>query len=130
MAGSVSDYVHGLEQYLAALKADLHQQLGKVQAPGKALITSCPACNGEHCRDCEDTGLVLMKACPNCGDVGFDVINGQNDHAEMVCGLAVASDGQLTSRGGWRSGCQFVAGLHETGIRSRSGGSTEHGRGQ
>jgi hypothetical protein len=84
---SLSDYLHGIEQQVASLKADLYQQLGDVPAPGKALVTECIGCNGRGCRDCGNTGRELMKACPKCGDVGFDFINGHSEQAGMVCRL-------------------------------------------
>ena len=39
-----------------------------VTAPGTALITRCPECEGGPCQWCDGTGYCVWKACPNCGD--------------------------------------------------------------
>ena len=81
----VADYLHGIEQRVAELKADLYQTLGEIPAPGKAVVTACESCAGLGCRQCNETGKQLLKACPKCGDVGFDFINGRNEADGMVC---------------------------------------------
>lgn len=82
---AVADYIHGIEQRVAQLKDDLYEQLGDVPPPGKAVIEVCAACSGRGCRNCDYAGKRLWKACPKCGDSGFDFINGHNESDGMVC---------------------------------------------
>lgn len=59
-----------------------------VTPPGKARITLCPECHGQagrSCYECHGEGVLLQRACPLCGNVGWDYINGQDEHAGMVC---------------------------------------------
>jgi hypothetical protein len=82
---SVSDYLHGIIQQVEKLRTDLYEVLGDVPPPGKATITTCSACDGRGCNDCDGSGKALWRACPKCGDVGFDYINGVDDADGMVC---------------------------------------------
>ena len=61
-----------------------------VTPPGKARITPCPECNGQPgrpCHECHGQGTLLQRACPLCGDLAWDYINGQNEDAGMTCRL-------------------------------------------
>lgn len=82
---SVVDYLHGIEQRVAQLKADLYQALGDIPPPGKAVFRTCEDCDGVGCYRCGQSGKQLWKACPKCGDLGFDFINGHNESDGMVC---------------------------------------------
>lgn len=82
---SVSDCLHGITHRVAQLKADLYEVLGDVPPPGKAVITTCSACNGRGCHDCGSSGKILWRVCPKCGDIGFDYLNGRDDADGMVC---------------------------------------------
>ena len=82
---SVSDYLHGIMQRVERLKADLYQVLGEVPPAGKACVMTCSACGGRGCSDCGNTGKVLWRACPKCGDIGFDYLNGSNEADGTVC---------------------------------------------
>ena len=82
---SVSDYLHGIALDVDRLKADLYEVLGDVPPPGKAVISGCKDCDGRGCRNCGNTGKLLYRACPKCGDIGFDFINGRDERDGMVC---------------------------------------------
>jgi hypothetical protein len=59
-----------------------------VTPPGKARVIPCPECGGEAGRssyECHGKGVVLQRACPLCGDVGWDFVNGIDDRAGMAC---------------------------------------------
>lgn len=63
-----------------------------VEPPGRAVLERCPDCvngiaGGERCTSCEGTGIQVMRACPVCGDVAFDYVNGCDQDAGMVCRL-------------------------------------------
>jgi hypothetical protein len=64
-----------------------------IAPPGRALIETCPDCTGtgsyrgEECLMCEGTGRCLLRACPACGDVGWDYVNGVDDSEGMACRL-------------------------------------------
>ncbi len=82
---SISDYLHGITQQIESLKADLYEALGDVPSPGNAVITACDDCGGRGCDQCGGTGKVLWKACPKCGDIGIDFINGRDETDGIVC---------------------------------------------
>lgn len=82
---SVSDYLHGIMLQVERLKADLYDVLGDVPPPGKAVVTTCSACDGRRCSSCEGSGKTLWRACPKCGDIGFDYLNGRDEADGMVC---------------------------------------------
>lgn len=76
-----------------------------VTPPGKARITPCPECRGEpgrSCHECRGLGVILQHACPLCGDLGWDYINGVDEGAGMACRVAC---GYKWSGGdpGWRA---------------------------
>lgn len=55
--------------------------------PGKAQIDNCPECKGVPglpCRDCGGTGKHLWRACPLCGNIGWDYLPGTN-RQRMAC---------------------------------------------
>ncbi len=58
-----------------------------VTPPGRAIIEKCPDCKGRPggCRDCDGRGSILWRACPRCGDVAWDFVNGRNDEDGMAC---------------------------------------------
>ena len=39
------------------------------------------------CPECDGTGLIIYRACPRCGDLGWAYRNGRNDQAGMICQL-------------------------------------------
>jgi hypothetical protein len=82
---SVSDYLHGIMLQVERLKSDLYEVLGNVALPGRAVISDCSACRGRGCADCGGSGKVLWRACPKCGDIGFDYLNGRDEADGMVC---------------------------------------------
>jgi hypothetical protein len=58
--------------------------------PGLARISRCYECGGTGgaCRECEGTGRLLWRACPQCGGTAsWDFVNGRDDAAGMVCRL-------------------------------------------
>ncbi|HVB45657.1 MAG TPA: hypothetical protein VNF47_23530 [Streptosporangiaceae bacterium] len=62
-----------------------------VTPPGKAHVIPCPDCKGiagQSCYECHGDGRLLMRACPLCGDLGWDYINGIDDRQGMACRLA------------------------------------------
>lgn len=82
---SVAGYLHAITLQVEKLRADLYQALGDVPAPGKAVIAACSECRGQGCTDCGNVGKVLWRACPKCGDTGFDFVNGRGDTDGMIC---------------------------------------------
>lgn len=59
--------------------------------PGKAHVEPCPDCRNRidpNCPECDGTGLIIYKACPRCGDLGWAYNNGRNDRAGMTCQLS------------------------------------------
>lgn len=61
-----------------------------ITPPGRAQLVPCPDCDGapaRSCHECHGTGSILLRACPLCGDLGWDYVNGTDDRDGMVCGL-------------------------------------------
>lgn len=61
-----------------------------VTPPGKAQIVPCPECQGvarRACYECEGRGSLLTRACPLCGDLAWDYVNGTDDRDGMTCSL-------------------------------------------
>ena len=64
-----------------------------LRPPGRAQVEPCPDCregrddHGNHCTECAGAGCQIWKACPRCGDIGFDYLNGHNDTGGMHCRL-------------------------------------------
>ena len=59
-----------------------------VTPPGKARVVPCPGCQGDagqSCYECRGVGTILMRACPLCGDGGWDFVNGSDDRDGMAC---------------------------------------------
>ncbi len=55
---------------------------------GKARVMSCPECKGARmsaCPACRGEGKLLVRACPLCGDLGWDYVNGIDDREGMAC---------------------------------------------
>jgi hypothetical protein len=82
---SVSDYLHGIMLQVEWLKADLCEVLGDVPPPGKATVMTYSASDGRASGQCGNTGKVLWRACPKCGDIGFDYLNGRDEADGIVC---------------------------------------------
>ena len=64
-----------------------------VTPPGKARIVPCPECRGEagrSCSECHGERVILQRACPLCGDLAWDYVNGLDDGAGMACRLGCA----------------------------------------
>ena len=62
-----------------------------VRPPGRARILACPECRGaagRSCRECRGAGVLLQRACPRCGDIAWDYINGLNDRGGMACRIS------------------------------------------
>jgi len=77
----------------------------EVMPPGKAHIMPCPDCRGstgQSCYVCHGTGSILMRACPLCGDPGWDYTNGLDDHDGMACRLGCGYQWSATDPG-WRA---------------------------
>ena len=83
----ITDFIDGCIDALTKIKADCYRAIGEVQPPGKAVITTCQDCGGAGCGHCGSTGRTLWKACPRCGDIGFDFINGRDQDQGMICRL-------------------------------------------
>jgi hypothetical protein len=59
-----------------------------VTPPGKARVVPCRECHGaagRSCYECHGAGLLLQRACPLCGDLGWDYANGTDEMAGMTC---------------------------------------------
>jgi hypothetical protein len=62
-----------------------------ITPPGKARIVPCPECQGvagRRCHECHGAGWHVMRACPLCGDVGWDYVNGTDDRDGMACRIS------------------------------------------
>src|SRR6266568_1052174 len=74
---------------------DSDRQLGEATTmaetstpPGKGTIVTCPECKGAAgmpCHECQGEGRYVIRACPLCGDPGWDYLNGVNDRDGMAC---------------------------------------------
>jgi hypothetical protein len=65
--------------------------------PGKATIMRCGSCTGgqsggRRCSECGGTGRQLWKACPRCGDIGYDRIGPGRYACRLGCGHAWTED--------------------------------------
>ena len=59
-----------------------------ITPPGKARIMTCPECKGagrKDCIGCRGAGRLVIRACPLCGDIGWDYVNGVDDRDGMAC---------------------------------------------
>jgi hypothetical protein len=59
-----------------------------ITPPGRARVMSCPECKGtptSACPACRGAGKLLVRACPLCGDIGWDYTNGVDDRDGMAC---------------------------------------------
>src|SRR5215475_615885 len=62
-----------------------------ISPPGKGIIVTCPECNGApggRCHECQGHGRYVMRACPLCGDPGWDYVNGSDDRQGMACRIS------------------------------------------
>jgi predicted RNA-binding Zn-ribbon protein involved in translation (DUF1610 family) len=76
-----------------------------ITPPGKGVIVTCPDCKGiagNRCHECHGQGRYVMRACPLCGDPGWDYINGTDDRDGMAC--HISCDNRWTAdHPGWRA---------------------------
>jgi hypothetical protein len=82
-----TDSIDGCMEILRTLKADRYRAMGEIHPPGKAVVTTCADCGGAGCRHCDGSGKALWKACPRCGDIGFDFVNRTSPDRGMICRL-------------------------------------------
>ncbi len=78
---------------------------GFITPPGRGRIVPCPECKGVPGRDClycHGTGQHLMRACPLCGDPGWDYLNGTDDRDGMACRINCGYT-WTTNDPGWRA---------------------------
>jgi hypothetical protein len=61
--------------------------------PGRAQIMRCDGCGGRRrdgqgseCPDCEGTGRQVWRACPRCGDIGYDQVGDGQYACRISCG--------------------------------------------
>lgn len=70
----------------------------EIAPPGRARITRCGTCRstgrlGEYeCYDCEGTGWELWRACPRCGDIGYDRLADGAYACRISCGYTWGED--------------------------------------
>ena len=84
-----------------------------VTPPGKARIVPCPDCQGVSglsCYECHGHGKLLMRACPLCGDLGWDYVNGTDDRDGMACQLGCGYR-WMSDDPGWQAQNWPVSGL-------------------
>lgn len=67
--------------------------------PGLARITRCGECEGRghyrsgwQCAGCKGTGWELWKACPQCGDIGWDRLSDGTYACRISCGYTWTDD--------------------------------------
>ena len=68
------------------------------------MIENCPECKGapgRDCCECHGTGKILRRACPLCGDIAWDYVNGVNDRDGMACRISCGYR-WTASDPGWR----------------------------
>jgi len=72
---------------------------GEIAPPGRAKITRCGTCegrgrfrSGDECYDCEGTAWQLWKACPQCGDIGWDRLADGTYACRISCGFTWGED--------------------------------------
>jgi RecJ-like exonuclease len=60
-------------------------------APGRGIVRTCRECKGEgrmpsgaECLGCDGAGKRITHACPKCGNVAFDYVNGHSEDAGMI----------------------------------------------
>jgi hypothetical protein len=73
--------------------------------PGKGIIMPCQECKGvagRRCHECQGQGKYVMRACPLCGDPGWDFVNGMDDHDGMACRISCGYRWTADDRG-WRA---------------------------
>ncbi len=59
--------------------------------PGRAHIEGCPDCRGVtglRCPECRGTARIVYRACPRCGDIAWDFVNGYSDENGMACRIS------------------------------------------
>ena len=62
-----------------------------IAPPGKARVMTCPECKGARepdCVSCHGNGRLLIRAYPQCGDIGWDYVNGNDDRGGMACRIS------------------------------------------
>jgi hypothetical protein len=71
----------------------------QIAPPGRARITRCGTCegrgrfrSGDECYDCEGTTWQLWKACPRCGDIGWDRLADGQYACRISCGYRWGED--------------------------------------
>jgi hypothetical protein len=67
--------------------------------PGLAVITRCGECEGRghyrsgtECIGCHGDGRELWRACPRCGDIGWDKLNDGTYECRISCGYIWTED--------------------------------------
>jgi hypothetical protein len=76
-----------------------------IAPPGKGTIVACPDCAGvpgRSCHECQGEGRYIMRACPRCGDPGWDYVNGMDDHDGMACRISCGHQWNAHDPG-WRA---------------------------
>jgi hypothetical protein len=70
----------------------------EIAPPGRARITRCGTCGNTgrlgsgECYDCEGTGWQLWRACPRCGDIGWDRLAPGSYACRISCGSTWGED--------------------------------------
>jgi hypothetical protein len=76
-----------------------------ITPPGKGRIVPCPDCNGipgRDCLECHGEGYYIRRACPLCGDPGWDYVNGTDDRDGMACRISCGYR-WIADDPGWRA---------------------------
>lgn len=68
-------------------------------APGRAYVQNCPDCAGAGCRYCDQSGKVLLRACPRCGDPAWDLVSRPREPEAMACRLGCGYQWDATDPG-------------------------------
>ena len=72
------------------MTAEMHVE---TTTPGLASIEACADRtngidpDGDSCVSCNGSGSQIWRACPRCGDIAFEYINGHDENAGMRCRL-------------------------------------------
>jgi hypothetical protein len=64
-------------------------------------VPDCHGVPGQDCLECCGEGSFIRRACPLCGDPGWDYVNGTDDRDGMACRISCGCH-WTSDAPGWR----------------------------